>query len=613
MRKVLFVYILFFISVAYAQQQTPEAATQYNFPLFFDSFADGIKILPITFDYDLSIDNGRELKVGNIVINKQSFSFEWNVAGLTVRWPAGLVSSGKLEILSQSGLKISEFKIKPESIQKNSEAIEQLNISNIGPISSRLLKQKDFFRFCLTYNLSKNHVRLCSSYYGLRKDPSGFVMGKIKLFEKSPRVLVDNKEATIKGSVVISENQTLSFFAQMRGGEIYEFVSTPEPVFFYDVIEESPNNIRMVGFGARPLQKHEILNPDKVEGLTRIIGFESTITDTRKFWETFLHREEPFLYFVSPTGGVFKYEFQFLDVPQNEDRLFLHKNTSKNTYIDGASLYGIKPLGSEIVSDENSIEVDADNPQLFKWKFKSIHRGEINKSHAQIQVRGKKYKVFYEMYKGFPREISLRLSGVASNVQTLFFGEFAYNQWFEDLWGWRSSLWSKHRWGTSIKYFQALSGMKLSEDTEPVNFNALYLDLKYRMPAGIWGYDEAVGPIFSYHRLGFDQVNASLLGMGVFWARSMPKVFDDLFNFIPFLRYPKWVDMELVYYGAALDSTIQMGTNYSLNFHGKIWWTDAFFGEAGFGLRKYDLTESTTANTVNLGVFFATIGMGLNF
>jgi hypothetical protein len=36
--------------------------------------------------------------------------------------------------------------------------------------------------------------------------------------------------------------------------------------------------------------------------------------------------------------------------------------------------------------------------------------------------------------------------------------------------------------------------------------------------------------MLSYQSVTFDKLKAPMLGVGAFWARSMPKVFDDFFN-----------------------------------------------------------------------------------
>jgi hypothetical protein len=110
----------------------------------------------------------------------------------------------------------------------------------------------------------------------------------------------------------------------------------------------------------------------------------------------------------------------------------------------------------------------------------------------------------------------------------------------------------------------------------------------------------------------------------------MPKVFDDILNLFPVMRYPKWVDLEFIYYLAATDPQHELlnpwnqfsgviGTgNWALNFHGKVQWTKRIFGEAGLGVRQYDLfkerpNQDPRRVRFNYSSFYGTVGLGINF
>jgi len=83
------------------------------------------------------------------------------------------------------------------------------------------------------------------------------------------------------------------------------------------------------------------------------------------------------------------------------------------------------------------------------------------------------------------------------------------------------------------------------------------------------------------------------------------------------MRYPKWVDMEFIYYGASLDSSKQLNFNFALNFHGQVLWKKNFFGEAGFGLKRYAFVDKINPYQADLGyqlnVLYGTVGLGIKF
>jgi hypothetical protein len=92
------------------------------------------------------------------------------------------------------------------------------------------------------------------------------------------------------------------------------------------------------------------------------------------------------------------------------------------------------------------------------------------------------------------------------------------------------------------------------------------------------------------------------------------------------------VDLEFIYYPVPASVGYQAVNpwttfngrtglgNWALNFHGKVMWTDRFFGEAGFGMKNWDFyREFTDTNGlfqrqgVLLFTVYATVGLGYNF
>jgi hypothetical protein len=148
---------------------------------------------------------------------------------------------------------------------------------------------------------------------------------------------------------------------------------------------------------------------------------------------------------------------------------------------------------------------------------------------------------------------------------------------------------------------------------ETISLALTTADLKYRLTPGLWERDETWGLILGYEDVKLSSAQAPLLGAGFFWARSMPKIFDDIMNYIPFMNYSKWVDMDFMYYSVPLKSNLNTGTNFAINFHGKILWTKTLFGEAGFGFKSYEYKDLDIKKYASLQAFYGTMGLGLNF
>lgn len=141
----------------------------------------------------------------------------------------------------------------------------------------------------------------------------------------------------------------------------------------------------------------------------------------------------------------------------------------------------------------------------------------------------------------------------------------------------------------------------------------IFLDLRYLLTPGLWERNETVGLLLGFESGQYGRYSAGKVGVGIFWARSMPKVFDELLNEVVFMRYPKWVDMEIVNYVMSPSSDVILDNDFVINFHGKILWTDKFFGEAGFGFKRYSFLTGPEKDVFQMQTFYGTVGLGLNF
>ncbi|MBO9668794.1 MAG: hypothetical protein J7501_18495, partial [Bdellovibrio sp.] len=198
---------------------------------------------------------------------------------------------------------------------------------------------------------------------------------------------------------------------------------------------------------------------------------------------------------------------------------------------------------------------------------------------------------------------------------TALLGEGHIQYWFNDLFGWQNNYLSKQRWGMSAKYFTSLGDIPADDGaggTEDVPLQSTEVDLRYRFNQGLWGRDETVGAILAYEALTIGEQKANKIGAGLFWARSMPRGIDKFLNHVSFLNHPKYVDMEFIQFFSSTDSGTTMGSDFLVNFHGKVMWTNNFFGEAGFGLKNYNFTNSDETGA-KLTTFYGTLGLGLDF
>ncbi|WII73780.1 hypothetical protein QJS83_07810 [Bdellovibrio sp. 22V] len=633
------------------------ATREFNKPLYFDQLDNGVILPPLELEYDLSAANGKVLRIGNVLFSEKNFFFallplgkthsqlnqvlssgEAEKFALVMAWPDKLMTHGTLEMISRTGTVLWTYSFSQDDHVRWQKQLDEWRkglitrgaaakdvarsgifgsayaITDVKSTNAPFWGQKDSFRFCITQTDGRNQTKMCSQRYGTKSSGNNVIMGKVRQDPTTPRVLVQNEEAALKNSVPVAVDMPTAFFAELGTGESYEFVTVPNKLELMDISDtKKPGVLRIVGYDTRPLGRSIILNPDQYSSLTKMLGFEATIGDPRKFWASVIKKDDPKIYLPGQGGGVFKQKFELSEIPRAQSRVYLSRRTPTGTYIDGIKLEGRKQPLANISSEQNAVETNERDPAAFVWHFKATERGQINRSYLNVEFEGKTYKSYFELYKGYPRELSGRFTGVQASSDFVIMGELAYNQWFEDLFGWTNYWLSRQRWGVSFKYFQSFNQLKVDTAGNTAPLSVMTLDFKYRATPGLWGRDESVGGMVSYQNVTFDELKAPMLGVGAFWARSMPKVFDDFFNLLPIFRYPKWVDMEFIYYVSSMDSKVKLDAPMSLNFHGKVLWTDRYFGEAGFGMKRYSFTDTSLNQKAELNTFYGTVGLGINF
>jgi hypothetical protein len=632
--------------------------SDHTMPLKFDVLGDGIELPARELEYDASGENN--LNIAGLDLNStslsakilkgkklhsrlaKSFGEDAEQFFFLFQWPEGLLPEGNLEMISRSGRVVLRFDLNDEGKE---EWRRQLATWRTGLIAGGLPKAQaekaplfkigfgqrveaprkgsafepglEPFRFCLTKNYDLGFTRLCTPMYEVRLVKKVPVIVLLPLTSAPPRIIAFNESAPLKNSVPVAADQKVQFFAELANGMSYEFLSSPLPLNLVEMnVEPGATEARLVSWGPRPSLPVKELNREE-EGFFDKIGFQQTIGDLREFWELRIPLNNTAVYLPGTTGGIFKQQIVINKLPSESIRPYLDSRTIEASYVDGVKIFGRAGPGSKLSTKQNSIEPRGG--QEFVWYFQNRKRGETNRSYLTIKNGDQEFRAYHEMYKGYPRELSTRLSGIVSSEGSLvMMGELAFNYWFEDIFGWTNYYLARQRWGLSTKYFQSLTNFSLaSSSATSTNTGILKVvtaDLKYRLSPGLWNRDESWGLMGSYQKINYLSFDSAFTGGGIFWARSMPKIFDDLFNILPMFRYPKWVDADFILYFLPGDAKTKINSvTYALNFHGKVMWTNAFFGEAGFGVKQYGFQDSTTLKKLQFGSLYGTVGLGLNF
>ena len=111
-------------------------------------------------------------------------------------------------------------------------------------------------------------------------------------------------------------------------------------------------------------------------------------------------------------------------------------------------------------------------------------------------------------------------------------------------------------------------------------------------------------------------LNMNLIGVGIFWHTAPQKVVDDFFNFAPFFRYPKWMELALFYYPVTVTSGYQIGYAISYNARGRLLFAKNWFFDASINVNSIQFTAAINANDINklnISTAHGTIGFGYAF
>jgi hypothetical protein len=200
---------------------------------------------------------------------------------------------------------------------------------------------------------------------------------------------------------------------------------------------------------------------------------------------------------------------------------------------------------------------------------------------------------------------------------------FWAEHWFEQIYD--KSSWSFQRWGVSANVYNTVGGFRAQEGDDleiavlPINF-----DLLYRFTQGVRPVQSSFGMglrylDFTLFRSRGDDINSRLLGIGAFWQTAPQKIIDDIFNVVPFFRYPKWMELSFFYYPMILGPE-ELGFSFSWQARGRLFFSKRWFLDASFNVNAIQFTKSRqsvgpnpAADEVALGTAHGTVGVGCFF
>lgn len=629
----------------------PTGIDDYQIPLRFDPKDNNLSIHNPQLKYMMS--NPNTIDLGGMVITADSIAMRLSqiprdkapvrfedsarkeklFTTLSFKWPVDLASSGtitietpKRRVLWKKEFGESDMKKWKESLEYATDEMKKghekstVGIIDINPKDFRFLYAKNArFRMCFSKALETGEkLRACSPPYQALSKGERVVIRPLPMKIKSNAgVFVGKRKLESAGLINFAGGRIIELQIIFGNFASINIGSQPKDPKLLDVVEsEDGAEIILTGSGSKPLGGRPKIVSEPITHFWAPTGYEQDL-----IWQVALPRQSPTIRVPGSFNVPFTLYFSGDKAPKETDRVFVRQTRSSGTYIQAPKVYGYIPSDGMVSSEEYSARKVA--PKYFEWSFAAPNKGEKNRARLLIQHRAdqRPWVAHYEMFRSYPFEVSTRLTGIlVSDFTFIILGEASANAWFETLAGIDHPYISNQRWGLGTKYHKSLTSIQSSEDKRIEDYSVINVDLRYNLLPGVWHRDEIVGLSLGFQqstmvgpRLGNHTVQ--YLGLGAYWARTMPKIFNELFNLFPFMEYPKYVDMDFTLYPTSLTSDYSPGITFNLNFHGRVFWTERLYGEAGFGIRQTGFTFKTRGRegSVSLSAAYGTMGLGYRF
>ena len=590
-------------------------------------------------------ENGKKINLGGLKIDSNAISMNLDqirrdaapvrydtgrrepfVTTISFEWPEILTPTGTISIETADGetkwaepvgqeerlkFKDERFYYASEPMRKNHQKA-LWGFFDIPRDTFAFLWKGGRYRMCVNQvNSDLERLKICSRLFETKSKGEELSMASVEE-NQDYTVMLDTKAVGKAGILNFRLGKEVVLRVAFSDNSFVEVASQPANPRLIDVIE-SPDGkeIILTGHGAKPLGKVQMI----VRPVTHF--WAPTGIAQESIWTASVPKDAPTLRVLGAFNIPFTLLFVFDRLPKEKDRVYIRETRSTGTYSSSPIIQGFSLEPVKVSSSERwAKSADA---HKFNWEFAAPNKGEENRSRIRLVTEGndKPWVAHHRLYRTFPYELSGRLTGIASVDQNyIILGEAGFGAWFETLFGWQSPLFSKQRWGFTARYFKSLTAIAASTGAKVDDLSVANFDLRYNILAGAWGRDELVGITASSERITLAGNELMLVGGGAYWARTMPKVFDQLFNLLPLMEYPKYVDMEFIMYPVSMTGGIGAGTSFNLNFHGRVFWTQRFYGEAGFGIRRYEFTAPNARGQIKpiaLSAAYGTAGLGFVF
>ncbi len=591
--------------------------------MYFEDANFDLRASRLNWEYKLGADS---MSVSGQEINPATLSMSLlqieNRLFWVFKWPTALLDAQEVVVRDLFGREVWQLDLKNSSESKTWQRMKgRVGNWNFGWSLNKvqdlpILKGASGFRWCVRSQNEEMQLQLCSGVMSLRRDQKN----QLTFYREesmAPLALHQKKRQESSGALTFTTGKIYDSYLISGNGDSLSLRGKTPDLELIEMVSAPGQQVRLLGEGRPPKGRYSWVNYEQESDFIKLIGFEDTLKLQKRIWSLTVPVANERIYFSTALGGLFSFMIPQDDLIGSFLRVHLESDAPKQTYSSTLRLEGRVPAQAKITGASGEVlEVKSGgsgSAKYIDWNLATPKKGDYNQPRLELDYRGRKISQYYEVYRGSPGEVSARLSGFISQSASLLLGEVAGAYWFERLFWWNNDIFSRQRWGFFTKYNRSINKLKFQTGTEGSDLQTLNAEVKYRFTQGLWTRDESVGLQLAYQKVTLQDFDVPMIGGGLFWGRSMPRIFDDIFNLFPFFRYPKWVDTDFSYYTGSLSSNYKAAGNFSLNFHGQMLFTDSAFFEVGFGIRTYNFSSEFLQQKAALTTIYGTTGLGLKF
>lgn len=532
---------------------------------------------------------------------------------LTAMWPRYILNYGELKVINRDGRILL------------SEAMEETELEGDDKYYQYILKDQSQslqetlgtdFQICIEQIFQESHVKACSDFLKI----SGGT---------TQRVQNDSSHITVKINGGKSpKNTQISLGPQQKRVHLKIASKTG---FTID-IKDRVRHIKLENLAIDPLEKRigvidglGSVRPTQLTLKDRLFSFIKEKNDFRSQyknanqWPQDLEDAEMEFSPFAQGAGIQLYGLILTKIPP-PFQFKINEDAPIATYRSLVELRGTKAENEVLAARQRNELLIHNNQKEFIWRFPAPKKGGINQNYISLQHKGKDFYFSQRIFRAHSTSLSGALGLSTSPTLDIVPGyNFSAEHWFERIWN--NNKYSFQRLGIAANVYETIEGFKPKDDyPEKISINPIHLDMLYRFSSGVRPVQSSFGLGLRYQNFTLfrsinPDISAQLLGVGAFWHTAPQKIVDDIFNIVPFLRYPKWMEVSFFYYPMTF-SDVDLGLSFSWQLKGKMFFAKSWFLEASFNVNSVSFKKRTTLGTIDqfgIGTAHGTVGLGYLF